>query len=121
MNVESRKAGKRSAMLYSYFPTFLILKSSRHTVKLLGASAPPRTVFSPPTGQISAIFTISVIFSKKRLATGPGCRSSSARNPHGALAQLVEHLHGMQGVSGSNPLRSISPYLQGKTTHKDQC
>lgn len=26
--------------------------------------------------------------------------------PHGALAQLVEHLHGMQGVSGSNPLRS---------------
>jgi hypothetical protein len=24
----------------------------------------------------------------------------------GALAQLVEHLHGMQGVSGSNPLRS---------------
>lgn len=26
----------------------------------------------------------------------------------GALAQLVEHLHGMQGVSGSNPLRSTS-------------
>ncbi len=27
----------------------------------------------------------------------------------GALAQLVEHLHGMQGVSGSNPLRSTFP------------
>ena len=26
---------------------------------------------------------------------------------HGAIAQLVEHLHGMQGVSGSNPLGSI--------------
>ncbi len=26
----------------------------------------------------------------------------------GALAQLVEHLHGMQGVSGSNPLRSTT-------------
>lgn len=25
---------------------------------------------------------------------------------NGALAQLVEHLHGMQGVSGSNPLCS---------------
>ena len=24
----------------------------------------------------------------------------------GAIAQLVEHLHGMQGVSGSNPLGS---------------
>ncbi len=26
---------------------------------------------------------------------------------YGAIAQLVEHLHGMQGVSGSNPLGSI--------------
>ena len=26
---------------------------------------------------------------------------------HGAIAQLVEHLHGMQGVSGSSPLGSI--------------
>ena len=25
---------------------------------------------------------------------------------HGAIAQLVEHLHGMQGVSGSSPLGS---------------
>ena len=25
----------------------------------------------------------------------------------GAIAQLVEHLHGMQGVSGSSPLGSI--------------
>ena len=33
----------------------------------------------------------------------------------GAIAQLVEHLHGMQGVSGSNPLGSI-----GKTTVIDK-
>ena len=26
----------------------------------------------------------------------------------GAIAQLVEHLHGMQGASGSSPLGSIS-------------
>ena len=25
----------------------------------------------------------------------------------GAIAQMVEHLHGMQGVSGSSPLGSI--------------
>ena len=31
---------------------------------------------------------------------------------YGALAQLVEHLHGMQGVSGSNPLRSTSFHQQ---------
>ena len=29
----------------------------------------------------------------------------------GAIAQLVEHLHGMQGVSGSNPLGSINKKL----------
>ena len=29
-------------------------------------------------------------------------------NVIGAIAQLVEHLHGMQGVSGSNPLGSMS-------------
>ena len=28
----------------------------------------------------------------------------------GAIAQLVEHLHGMQGVRGSNPLGSIEFY-----------
>ena len=33
---------------------------------------------------------------------------SVAEKEKGALAQLVEHLHGMQGVSGSNPLCSIS-------------
>jgi hypothetical protein len=32
----------------------------------------------------------------------------------GALAQLVEHLHGMQGVSGSNPLRSTIFRESGK-------
>jgi hypothetical protein len=36
--------------------------------------------------------------------TGPAITTPPV--PHGALAQLVEHLHGMQGVSGSNPLRS---------------
>ncbi len=35
------------------------------------------------------------------------------RTRHGALAQLVEHLHGMQGVSGSNPLRSTSRIFNG--------
>ena len=33
----------------------------------------------------------------------------------GAIAQLVEHLHGMQGVSGSNPLGSISRINQSLT------
>ena len=28
----------------------------------------------------------------------------------GAIAQLVEHLHGMQGGSGSSPLGSINPH-----------
>ena len=31
----------------------------------------------------------------------------------GALAQLVEHLHGMQRVSGSNPLRSTNSHFRG--------
>tara|TARA_B100000214_G_scaffold231359_1_gene168687 strand:+ start:64 stop:252 length:189 start_codon:yes stop_codon:yes gene_type:complete len=31
----------------------------------------------------------------------------TSKNTHGAIAQLVEHLHGMQGVSGSSPLGSI--------------
>ena len=30
-----------------------------------------------------------------------------SKTTHGAIAQLVEHLHGMQGVSGSSPLGSI--------------
>ena len=46
-------------------------------------------------------------FPKIVLPTG---RSANKPPPHpkGALAQLVEHLHGMQGVSGSNPLRSTT-------------
>ena len=44
------------------------------------------------------------------LATLAGNPFSGGQKSHppvkGALAQLVEHLHGMQGVSGSNPLRS---------------
>jgi hypothetical protein len=42
-----------------------------------------------------------------RKVAAPSARGAS----RGALAQLVEHLHGMQGVSGSNPLCSISPPL----------
>ena len=30
------------------------------------------------------------------------------RSLFGGIAQLVEHLHGMQGVSGSNPLTSTT-------------
>ena len=37
-------------------------------------------------------------------STGSASKPPPTRD--GALAQLVEHLHGMQGVSGSNPLRS---------------
>jgi hypothetical protein len=29
---------------------------------------------------------------------------------NGPMAQLVAHLHGMQGVRGSNPLRSTAKY-----------
>ena len=32
---------------------------------------------------------------------------STSYQRFGAIAQLVEHLHGMQGVSGSSPLGSI--------------
>tara|TARA_Y100001970_G_scaffold294355_1_gene451374 strand:+ start:11427 stop:11546 length:120 start_codon:yes stop_codon:yes gene_type:complete len=32
----------------------------------------------------------------------------TAITAHGAIAQLVEHLRGTQGVSGSNPLGSIN-------------
>ena len=35
---------------------------------------------------------------------------------YGAIAQLVEHLHGMQGVSGSSPLGSI--WIFGSYTSK---
>ena len=47
-------------------------------------------------------------------AGGANSTSSPVLKELGALAQLVEHLHGMQGVSGSNPLRStIIPNLLG--------
>ena len=29
------------------------------------------------------------------------------KDAHGVIAQLVEHLNGIEGVSGSNPLSSI--------------
>jgi len=37
---------------------------------------------------------------------GKPTTSAVLKKVEGALAQLVEHLHGMQRVSGSNPLRS---------------
>ncbi len=42
----------------------------------------------------------------QRSGTGYGNRPAAQRPGFGVLAQLVEHLHGMQGVSGSNPLGS---------------
>ena len=48
-------------------------------------------------------------FFKNPLAPSRPAPHLPPRTPHGALAQLVEHLHGMQGVSGSNPLRSTFP------------
>jgi hypothetical protein len=32
---------------------------------------------------------------------------------HGVIAQLVEHLNGIEGVSGSNPLSSIGKIEKG--------
>ncbi len=49
-------------------------------------------------------------FFKNPLAPSRPAPHLPPRTPHGALAQLVEHLHGMQGVSGSNPLRSTFPF-----------
>ena len=43
---------------------------------------------------------------ERRAAIRPA--SGQPVDSYGAIAQLVEHLHGMQGVSGSNPLGSIS-------------
>tara|TARA_B100000579_G_scaffold249883_1_gene205469 strand:- start:114 stop:347 length:234 start_codon:yes stop_codon:yes gene_type:complete len=37
----------------------------------------------------------------------PNCLILLPFHTLGAIAQLVEHLHGMQGVSGSSPLGSI--------------
>ena len=37
----------------------------------------------------------------------------------GAIAQLVEHLHGMQGVSGSSPLGSIRFFSSYKNSLKE--
>ncbi len=45
---------------------------------------------------------------------------------NGAIAQLVEHLHGMQGASGSSPLGSIILFqhmkisLRNKFNFKEQ-
>ena len=49
-------------------------------------------------------------------ARGANSTPSPVLKERGALAQLVEHLHGMQGVSGSNPLGSIefSPLSKGE-------
>ena len=39
-------------------------------------------------------------------AGGSKCGKVCTRTKIGAIAQLVAHLHGMQGVRGSNPLSS---------------
>lgn len=36
---------------------------------------------------------------------------------HGVVAQLVEHLHGMQGVVGSSPISSTKQLHSGRMTH----
>ena len=50
--------------------------------------------------------------------------SMSDDSRFGAIAQLVEHLHGMQGVRGSNPLGSITlkkvSYLINRNESKGQ-
>ena len=37
---------------------------------------------------------------------------------HGPVAQLVAHLHGMQGVRGSSPLRSTKRNLQNSVIYR---
>ena len=61
----------------------------------------------------------------RRFASGPivdyasqvasGKRKYSRRKRFGAVAQLVAHLHGMQGVRGSSPLSSTKKPLE----HRD--
>ena len=46
------------------------------------------------------------------LYTG-GAPSADSRAGRGAIAQLVERLHGMQEVRGSNPLSSTFPQFRG--------
>ena len=57
----------------------------------------------PPDLRVAVTFLSKI--SKNNLRE-TGLAITTPPVPHGALAQLVEHLHGMQGVSGSNPLRS---------------
>src|SRR4249919_3811272 len=45
---------------------------------------------------------------------GPG---SSVPSPRGAVAQLVAHLHGMEGVRGSNPLSSTEEIAGQRLTY----
>ena len=50
-------------------------------------------------------------FSFSLASVAYGAYAFAVLNRKGALAQLVEHLHGMQRVSGSNPLRSTIFYF----------
>ena len=43
--------------------------------------------------------------------SGPSGPGSSVPGSRGAVAQLVAHLHGMEGVRGSNPLSSTTIFL----------
>ncbi|MEY4569942.1 MAG: hypothetical protein RLZZ398_1381 [Verrucomicrobiota bacterium] len=70
-------------------------------------TTPPK--FHGPVGRNYGEIQKSRKFPKIVLPTG--CSTNKPPpHPKGALAQLVEHLHGMQGVSGSNPLRSTIPF-----------
>ncbi len=42
--------------------------------------------------------------------TGPGAFVKNSKFGRGAVAQLEEHLNGIQGVRGSNPLSSTNYY-----------
>ena len=54
-----------------------------------------------------------------RLLTGNRIFRSDFRNTFGAVAQLVAHLHGMQGVRGSSPLSSTeSSFTPSGPTHR---
>gem|GEM_PF-1819084 len=59
----------------------------------------------PPSREAEARFPPIFCLRKPEICSNLPARPE--RDPgNGALAQLVEHLHGMQGVSGSNPLCS---------------
>ncbi len=55
-----------------------------------------------------AAYAVAAIYVSGLILTGPVARTVEMRlnGAHGLVAQLVEHLHGMEGVRGSSPLES---------------